>query len=141
MSSTTPIEKLLASLSILIVDDSASMRLLLRGLLTVLEVPRITEAQDGEDALLALQSQKIDLVITDLEMRPMDGIEFTKRLRASKPDLPILMLSSHVESSRVQSAIRAGVNDFLVKPVVPRNLEAKLHRLMANQASKVPVLI
>jgi CheY-like chemotaxis protein len=120
----------LDALSILIVDDNQYMRALLATLLRAFGIERVPEAGDVNTALKELRTGSIDIVLTDLAMQPMDGIEFTKLLRRAgdspAPFVPIVMITGHSDRPRVEAARDAGVSEFLVKPVTARALFDRL---------------
>src|SRR5579872_1484870 len=91
----------LSRLNVLVVDDSSAVRMMLTALLHTFGITQIVECSDGAQALRAVEKGSFDLVITDVSMRPMDGVEFSRRLRdpesAAPPALPVLFLSSHSE--------------------------------------------
>lgn len=116
----------LSNLNILVVDDSRHMRRLYRDVLEAFGMPVRAEAEDGESGLLAVQTYNPDIIITDMNMHPMDGVEFTRQLRI-RPGIPnkfvpILMITGHTEAKYVQSAIDAGISEFLTKPFTPTGL-------------------
>jgi two-component system chemotaxis response regulator CheY len=119
-----------SDLSILIVDDDCAMRVLIAAQLRTLGIHKIAEASDGATALELFRADPKDLVITDLSMKPMDGIEFTRRLRQPSDgpafSVPVLMVSSHTEASHIKNALEAGVTAFLVKPITCAGLQNKL---------------
>lgn len=120
----------LDTLKILLVDDSQHMRLLLTEILRAAGVRQVFEALNGAEALYLMRRVSIDVVITDLSMSPLDGIDFVSLLRRSprspNPLTPVIMLTGHSTQKRVHEARDAGVNEFLTKPVTARSL---LHRL------------
>jgi two-component system chemotaxis response regulator CheY len=126
------IEKLVQALSILIVDDNQYMRKIVRTLLVNVGVKSIYEASDGIDALEAIRVLGPDLVILDWEMPLLTGAELVRIVRSPGvfpvPDVPIIMLTGHVERWRVIEASRLGVNEFLKKPVSGKTL---LDRIVA----------
>ncbi len=134
-------ENKLAGLSVLIVEDIRAMRMILRTTLRAFGIEDVIEAADGAAALELLQSRQIDIVISDICMAPMDGIEFTRRLRRLNngldPYIPLLMVSGHTEISRVKEAAEAGVTAFLAKPVTPATLQKKLQAMMAASPQKI----
>ncbi|HQO64823.1 MAG TPA: response regulator, partial [Syntrophorhabdus sp.] len=103
---------------ILIVDDSSTIRKLIRYILKKQEY-RITEAKDGMDAMEKLASLEADLIIVDLNMPNMDGIQFVKNLRSNYyyMDTPVIMLTTTKDAELKRDALLAGVNLFLNKPV------------------------
>ena len=127
-------DKKLANLSILLVEDIRAMRLLIRTVLQTFGISHIVEAADGTAALKLLRTERVDVVITDLCMQPMDGIEFTRCIR--RPDnnvnsfVPVLAVSSSTEAGRVKEAIDAGVTAFLAKPISVAELQKKLTMVM-----------
>ena len=122
------------NLKLLVVEDNHHMRLLLRGLLGSLGVRDILEAANGEGAMALLRDQKCDLILTDLAMKPMDGLEFTREVRTSKsspnPFVPIIMVTGHTELHQVQAARDAGVTEFVAKPVTAKNLFARIAEII-----------
>ena len=121
-------------LSVLLVDDSHAMRILIRTLLRSFGIIDVVEANDGARALELLQSQPRDLVITDLSMRPMNGLEFARHLRrpgkGGNPLVPILMISSHGEIENVREAINVGVTEYMVKPFTSAGLRVRIKEIV-----------
>jgi len=119
-------------LKILLVDDNRYMRVLLGEILRAVGVKEIHEAGDGAEGLKVMQGRKIDLVITDLSMQPMDGIDFVRLLRNSpdspNPLAPVIMITGHSTAARVAEARDAGVNEFMAKPLSARAVLERLHR-------------
>jgi CheY-like chemotaxis protein len=106
----------LARVRILIVDDVGMMRDMLRAVLVALGVHQIRSTQDGSDGLIAAFSWQPDIVFSDWQMKPMDGITFVRRLRQApspNPYVPIIMLTSHCERDRVLEARDAGATEAL----------------------------
>jgi CheY-like chemotaxis protein len=122
----SPFEKL----RVIVVDDNMHMRALLRGLLQSLGIHDVVETSDGGQAFAIMRDFKPDIVLTDLSMQPVDGIEFTRMVRTRKdspnPYIPIIMVTGHTERSRVEAARDAGVNEFIVKPITAKNLTARI---------------
>lgn len=113
-------------LKILLVDDNQHMRLLLSEILKAIGVRHIWEAGDGAQGLQMMQNHPVDIVMTDLSMQPLDGIDFVRLLRRS-PDspnqmCPVIMITGHSTITRVQEARNAGVNEFLAKPLTARSV-------------------
>ena len=127
-------QPLFVGLSVLIVDDSKSMRNLIRALLRTFGIDDVIEAGDGAAALEILKTQPRDLIITDLSMGPMDGVEFVQRLRqpgtGSNPLIPVLMVSGHTELVDVKRALDAGVTEFLTKPVTAAALSMRIKSII-----------
>lgn len=135
------VEKLLQSLSVLIVDDNQYMRKIIRTLLVNVGVKNVYEATDGIDALEAIRMFGPDLVVLDWEMPLLDGRELVRIVRSPgvfpMPDVPIIMLSGHGERWRVVDAVRMGVNEFLMKPV---SAKALLDRIVSILARPRPIV-
>lgn len=114
---------------ILVVDDDRSTRLFMRALLEA-EHYTVILAQDGVEALEALDHNHVDLIVLDVMMPHMDGYEFTRELRAANSDLPILMVSAkQLPADRKQGFI-AGTDDFMVKPVDEEELLLRIKALL-----------
>lgn len=126
----------LASLSVLIIDDSAHMRHLIKSIVTALGMRNIGEAENGKRGLSILKDFQPDFIICDWSMEPMNGIEFTKQIRLTdgspNPYVPIIMLTAHAEINRVIIARDAGVNEFLAKPVSVANLYQRIRAIIEH---------
>jgi CheY-like chemotaxis protein len=124
--SATPFEHL----RVLIVEDNQHMRSLLRTLLNSIGIREIVEANNGVTGLSAMREKKCDLVLSDLAMKPMDGLEFSRAVRTSEkspnPFVPIIMITGHTEKHRVEAARDAGVTEFLAKPITASSLFSRL---------------
>ncbi len=110
------------------------MRILLRTLLKAFGIREIHEAQEGSEALAFLKVRRPDFVLTDFAMAPMDGIRFTKAVRAL-PDradcvLPIIMVTGYTEMKRVEAARDAGVTEILAKPVTAAGLFSRIEEIV-----------
>jgi CheY-like chemotaxis protein len=118
---------------ILVVDDHESMRTILGVLLRSFGFTRIREAKDGEEALRLMSEYAADIIITDLKMPVLDGINFVRRLRALDGDIgmtPVVMVTGHATPARVVAARDVGVNELIVKPVNGRLLADRLRRII-----------
>jgi len=122
------------NLKALIVEDNAHMRSLLRALLSSIGVKDIAEASHGQAAIDLLRERKPDLVLSDLAMKPMDGLEFTRYVRnhehSPNPFVPIIMISGHTEKYRVEAARDAGVTEFLAKPITAHTLFSRIAEIV-----------
>ena len=122
------------SLKALIVEDNTHMRSLLRALLNSIGIKDVSEAIHGQAGMEALRERKIDLVLTDLAMSPMDGLELTRHVRKDEnspnPFVPIIMITGHTEKYRVEAARDAGVTEFLAKPITAHNLFARITEIL-----------
>lgn len=120
----------LAKVHVLLVDDDTEILHLLRGLLAQLGFEQITTATDGAEAIALLKERRagreVDLLITDWNMEPMNGLELMKFVRTSSespnPYLPIIMLSGRGEWTDVEKARDAGFSEYLIKPFTAKAL-------------------
>jgi two-component system, chemotaxis family, chemotaxis protein CheY len=126
----------LANLRILVADDNANMRAVIRTLLQGLGCHKVVEANDGADALEVMRSAPVDIAIVDLLMDPLDGLDFIRLVRTSTdsvdPHLPIIVLSAHSDRARVTQARDAGANEVMVKPVSANSLALRLNSIIRN---------
>ena len=121
---------------ILIVDDDPHIRQLLGFALGKAGLDTI-EAEDGEAALAAVAARAPDLVILDINMPRMDGLETCRRLRAQS-DVPILFLSSRDEEIDRVIGIELGADDYVVKPFSPREVTARVQAILRRAATRGP---
>jgi two-component system chemotaxis response regulator CheY len=117
--------------TVLAVDDSVTMRQMVGYCLREAGY-QVVEAVDGVDALAKLQAQRVDLVITDLYMPHMDGIELIKQVRALKSHrfTPILMLTTETQGGRKAEGQAAGATGWIVKPFEPQQLLKVIKRVL-----------
>jgi two-component system chemotaxis response regulator CheY len=122
----------MASLKILLVDDSPTMRRILINSLKHLGYEDIVEAENGSEALGKLHSEQCGFIITDWNMPEMDGLTFIKTLkRESKfSDIPILMVTTRSQQEDVLEAMRVGVNNYVTKPFTPQILKQKIETIL-----------
>jgi two-component system, chemotaxis family, chemotaxis protein CheY len=135
------VEVLIQQLHVLVVDDSPFARAIVRGLLGSIGVKRITEAEDGVAALEQIRSERPDIVILDWEMPHLDGPAVVRTVRAPGvfpiPDVPIIMLTAHIERWRILESVRLGVNEFLCKPVSAKALYGRLVSILLKPRASV----
>lgn len=126
----------ISDLHLLLVDDNRQMRALLRCVLRAGGILKMTEAGTVGEALDAMRTAPIDLVIADWKMAPIDGLAFTRMVRTApdspNPYIPIIMLTAHTEMSRVAAARDAGVTGFVRKPVSARMLFDRLSSALTD---------
>jgi two-component system chemotaxis response regulator CheY len=124
-------------MKILLVDDSRTIRNVQKGVLAQLGYTDIEEACDGLDALTKVGSVNPDLMLVDWNMPNMDGLTFVKKYRASGGKAPIMMVTTESEKVRVIEAIKAGVNNYLIKPFSPELLSQRIKETLdrATQAA------
>ena len=119
-------------IKILVVDDFATMRKVIRNLLKQIGYENIVEAEDGVIALKVLKSQKIDLIVSDWNMPNMTGLELLKAVRADE-DLkttPFLMVTAEALQDNVIAAVKAGVSNYIVKPFTAETLNEKISKIL-----------
>lgn len=104
---------------ILIVDDAAFMRMMVKDTLTKNNYSDLHEASDGAEAVKLYSELKPDLVIMDITMPNMDGLEALKAIRANDPNANVVMCSAMGQETMVIDAIKSGAKDFIVKPFKP----------------------
>jgi two-component system chemotaxis response regulator CheY len=121
-----------ATMKILLIDDSKTMRNIQKSVLAQLGYTEIEEACDGQDGLAKLESYPADLILVDWNMPNMDGITFVKALRQSNKTTPVIMVTTESERSRVIEAIKAGVNNYVVKPFTPDLLSQRIGETIAK---------
>ena len=117
-----------AALRILIVDDQTSMRSLIRASLQQLGFREIFEACDGEEGLRQLLTRQVNLVISDFNMPKLNGLDLLRAVRSHGPiaKTVFIMLTGSADRDLVQSAVKHGVNNLLVKPFTTATLKQKL---------------
>lgn len=122
---------------LLVVDDSSTMRRIIRNNLKSLGFEDIIEAENGEGAMTRLQSEKVDIVITDWNMPVMSGLELVTAMRGN-PTLkqtPVLMVTTVAEKDEIVKAMQAGVTNYVVKPFDAATLKSKLDRIIGTGVS------
>ncbi|QCQ23565.1 chemotaxis response regulator CheY [Desulfoglaeba alkanexedens] len=119
-------------MTVLVVDDFATMRRIIRNILRELDFKDIVEAENGTAAVRILESQKVDLVISDWNMPKMTGLELLKWVRANEKarDIPFLMVTAEAQKENIVEAIKAGVNNYIVKPFTAAVLSEKLEKIL-----------
>ena len=119
-------------LKILVVDDFATMRKVVRNLLKQSGYENIVEAEDGVVAMKVLKTQKIDFVISDWNMPNMSGLELLKVVRADAElaKTPFLMVTAEALQDNVVAAVKAGVSNYIVKPFTAEVLSEKIQKIM-----------
>ena len=118
--------------SIITVDDSSTMRRIIKNTLQKLGFETILEAGNGVEALEVMSKNKVDMIGTDWNMPEMDGLTFVKAVRAKDEykDLPILMITTEAAKEDILTALRSGVNNYVVKPFTPETLQEKVFKLL-----------
>jgi two-component system chemotaxis response regulator CheY len=119
----------------LIVDDSSTMRRIIINTLTKLGYKEFHEAGNGREGLERLASTPVDLIITDWNMPEMSGIDFIRAVRANNATklLPVLMVTTNAAEDDIVAALKAGVNNYVVKPFTPDTIREKIQSAMKAQ--------
>ncbi|MEF9865784.1 MAG: response regulator [Oscillospiraceae bacterium] len=115
---------------IMIVDDAAFMRMMIKNSLTSNGYTNLIEAGDGQQALETYQAEKPDLVIMDITMPNMDGIQALQAIKACDPNAKVVMCSAMGQESMVVDAIRFGALDFIVKPFKPDRILQTVQKVL-----------
>ena len=118
--------------SVLVVDDYATMRRIVRNLLSQIGIVDVEEAADGQSALNKLNERPFSLVISDWNMEPMTGLDLLKKVRSDdrfKP-LPFIMVTAESKTDNVVAAKAAGVSNYIVKPFNSETLKKKIESVM-----------
>ena len=118
-------------MQILVVDDFSTMRRIVKNILRQLGFNNIIEADDGTTAMAKLNSEKIDFVITDWNMPKMTGMELLKEIRADErlKNIPVLMVTAEALQENIIAAVKAGVNNYIVKPFDAKTLSDKINKI------------
>jgi len=125
----------MASVKILAVDDSVTMRRILTNTLKKAGFDQVVEAEDGVDAWAKLQREDdVGLILTDWNMPNMSGLEFVKKVRSDPKfsNIPIIMVTVRGVKDDVLEAMRAGVNNYIVKPFTPQVLKEKIEKVLSS---------
>jgi two-component system chemotaxis response regulator CheY len=117
---------------ILIADDLSFMRMIQREILTERGYTIVGEATDGVDAVNKFQSLNPDLVLLDITMPNMNGLEAMRKIFAINPKAKVIMCSALGQQSLIVEAIRAGVKDFIVKPFKPERILSAIDKALQN---------
>ncbi len=121
-------------LDILIVDDSAAIRKILQRVLRQTDIPigKVLEAGDGVEALAALRDAKVGLILSDINMPNMDGLELLSKLKNSPEwkDLPVVMVSTEGSQNKVLEAVGLGAAGYVRKPFTADQIKEKLTAIL-----------
>lgn len=120
-------------MNLMIVDDSAAIRKILHRVLLQAEMPiaQIYEAGDGVEALELLKNHKIDLILSDVNMPNMDGLQLLGQLKASDQwkHVPVIMVTTEGGQAKVLEAVQLGASGYVRKPFTPFQIREKLEAL------------
>jgi two-component system, chemotaxis family, chemotaxis protein CheY len=121
-------------MKVLVVDDFATMRKIIKNVLKQISLENVVEAENGKHALDILKKEEIDLIISDWIMPEMTGIDF---LKACKQDdgiknVPLLMVTAEAQKDCIMEAIKSGVDNYIVKPFTPEKLQGAIDKARAR---------
>jgi two-component system chemotaxis response regulator CheY len=127
----------LGALKVLIIDDQEFVRTIVKKMLLQIGIGTVVEAHDGTSGLEMAERELPDVVVCDVQMRPVDGFGFVKALRGLPHGraMPVIMLTAHTDAATVGRAKELAVNAFLAKPVLPPALKDKI-TLVITEARK-----
>ena len=121
------------NMKILVVDDFATMRRIVKNILTQLGYKKIVEADDGTTALDILNQEKVDLIISDWNMPKMTGLDLLKNVRGN-PDMastPFIMVTAEAQQDNIILAVKAKVSQYIVKPFTADTLGEKIDKVLS----------
>ncbi|RLB89644.1 MAG: response regulator [Deltaproteobacteria bacterium] len=121
-------------MKVLVVDDFATMRRIVKNILKEIGFKNIVEADDGSTALEVLKKDKIDLVLADWNMPRMTGLDLLKAVRSdeSLKKTPFVMVTAEAQKSCVLEAVQAGVSNYVVKPFTANTVRQKLEQVFSK---------
>jgi two-component system chemotaxis response regulator CheY len=126
-------------LQVLVVDDFATMRKIIRSALKQIGYEKIFEADDGTTALPILHEETIDLVVTDWNMSRMSGLELLQKIRANPKNqhIPVVMVTAEGHKDNIVAAVKAGVDNYIVKPFKTDVLKEKIEQAFKKRNSSI----
>ncbi|MBK9305827.1 MAG: chemotaxis response regulator CheY [Nitrospira sp.] len=119
------------NMKILVVDDMATMRRIVKNILKQLGFPHCDEAENGQEALQKLRSDTYGFVVSDWNMPVMTGIDMLRAIRADEKlkAIPVLMVTAEAQQSNLVEAVQAGVSNYIVKPFTAETMQEKLGKI------------
>ena len=122
------------SMQILVVEDNATMRRIVRDLVKQLGFNNVDDAIDGTDALKKLAEKPFNFIISDWHMEPMTGFQLLKEVRANEKlrHIPFLMVTAESKPENIIAAKQAGVSNYIIKPFNAQTLKAKMISIFGN---------
>jgi two-component system chemotaxis response regulator CheY len=120
-----------SNMRVLIVDDFASIRWILRNILKRNGFTNITEAHNGKNALKVLKKEKFDLILCDWDMPVMSGLELLNKVRSDDEfkNVPFIMITSESQKDNILSVVKAGATDYVMKPFTAETISEKLQKV------------
>lgn len=120
-------------MKVLVLDDSKTMLRIITNTLKKLGYENAVTAKDGAEGLEKYnETQDFDIILTDWNMPNVNGLEFVKAVRKQNQDIPIVMITTEGGKREVIIALKAGVNNYIVKPFTPQVLKSKLEDIMGK---------
>lgn len=122
------------NMKILIVDDFATMRKILKNILKQLGFKNIIEADDGKSALKILKKENFDLILSDWNMPEISGLELLNKVKSDNElkNIPFVMVTAEAQKDNILEAVKAGVNSYIVKPFTPETVGEKLNKIFGG---------
>ena len=122
------------SIRVLVVDDFATMRRIVKGVLKQLGFSDIVEAEDGSAALAELKKDPVGLIVSDWNMPKMSGLDLLKAVRsdATLKTIPFVMVTAEGQKENVIEAVKAGVSNYIMKPFTPETFSEKLEKVLGG---------
>ena len=119
------------NMRVLVVDDIATMRRILKNILRQLGFNNVVEADDGTTAWEVLNKDKIEFIVSDWNMPKMTGIDLLRKVRASEEfaDLPFLMVTAEAQQENIIEAVQAKVSNYIVKPFTAETMKQKIDKI------------
>ncbi len=121
-------------MKVLVVDDFATMRKIIKNVLKQINIENVLEAENGKHALTILKSDTVDLIISDWIMPEMTGIEFLKACKSDEAikKIPFIMVTAEAQKDNIMEAIKSGVDNYIVKPFTPDKLREAIDKAKAK---------
>lgn len=132
-------EKGLSGPRILVVDDDDTIRFLLMDTLGALGY-KTSGAANGEEALAKIGREEIDLVVTDIRMPKLNGVDLLKQIKDENPDLPVLIITAYNYTYTKDQALQSGADGFLAKPFRIGKIEEQIRSILKNKTAKIAVV-
>jgi two-component system chemotaxis response regulator CheY len=122
------------NMDVLIVDDFATMRRILKNILRQIGFTNIYEADHGKSALNMLKKQKFDLILCDWNMPEMSGLELLNEVRSDNElkGIPFVMVTAEAQKNNIVEAVQAGVSNYVVKPFTAETISGKLKKVFGS---------
>jgi len=122
------------NMKVLIIDDFATMRRVLRNILKQIGFVNISEADDGKTALKGLKKEKYDLILCDWNMPEMSGLELLNQVRSDDElkGIPFVMVTAEAQKNNIIEAVKAGVSSYVVKPFTAETISEKLEKVFSD---------